>query len=79
MFDLSYIEIISDRKVPQRKTQPQSYYRDLVGQMGVGDWCTVKEKDYGRFLAGVSAYSKGRYALYKHPKHEGQYVFTLTR
>jgi hypothetical protein len=79
MIDLSYIKIISDKKVPERKTQPKSFYRDLVGQMKTGDWCIVKDKDKGRFVTGVTTYARGRYAFFKHPEKKGQYVFSITK
>ena len=76
---LRNLKIITDRKAPPRKTNPKSFYRDLVGGMKAGDWCIVKTKDKIRVQAGVIKYARGRYSLYQHPEQEGQYVLTIIK
>ena len=76
---LRNLKIITDRKAPPRKTNPKSFYRDLVGGMKSGDWCIVKTKDKIRVQAGVIKYARGRYSLYQHPEQDGQYVLTIIK
>jgi len=76
---LRNLKIITDRKAPPRKTNPKSFYRDLVGGMKAGDWCIVKTKDKIRVQAGVIKYARGRYSLYQHPEQDGQYVLTIIK
>jgi|TARA_R100000093_G_C1896563_1_gene58568 hypothetical protein len=76
---LKSLEIITDRKAPPRKTNPKSFYRDLVGGMTAGDWCVVDEVNKQRLLQGIIKYARGRYSLYQHPEQAGQYIFTITK
>ena len=76
---LRNLKIITDRKAPPRKTNPKSFYRDLVGGMKAGDWCIVKTKDKIRVQAGVIKYARGRYSLYQHPEQDCQYVLTIIK
>ena len=76
---LRNLKIITDRKAPPRKTNPKSFYRDLVGGMKAGDWCIVTNKDRARVQAGIAKYARGRYSFYQHPEQDGQYVFTIIK
>ena len=76
---LRNLKIITDRKAPPRKTNPKSFYRDLVGGMKAGDWCVVENQDRARVQAGIAKYARGRYSFYQHPEQEGQYVFTIIK
>jgi len=73
------ITVIKNKKAPPRKTKPKSFYRDLIGSMGVGDLFVIDSKYHARFQTCGVTYARGRYSLYKHPENEAQYVFTIIK
>jgi hypothetical protein len=76
---LPNFEIVTNRKAPPRKTNPKSFWRDLIGSMSAGDWFVLDKKDKMRACVSVGKYARGRYSLYQHPELENKYVCTITK
>ena len=59
---------VQNTKAPERKTQPQSHWRDLLGSMKPGQWMFVERRHHARVATAASTYVKGLYTLYQVPE-----------